>query len=84
MEIEYFYPPTQVTIEEFADQHGLIMEVHQRKHHDYYAHFKNADLERVYGNGITEGGAIKNYARKISGNILVVGREIQVPTLKGN
>ena len=74
----------QGTIEEFADEYGLTMEVHERNLPNnspdrFYAHFSKSDvlddcfLVGVFGNGNTEEDAIKNYAEKISMKILVIG-----------
>jgi hypothetical protein len=86
----------RATLEEFADQHGLIMEVHERKYADlpqFYARFKNAEIKEdallrgAFGDGSTPEAAIKNYAVEISGKLLVIDaygkerREIRVPIL---
>lgn len=86
------------TIEGFADKNGLIMEVHERTHVDsperFYAHFENAEVKDGiilignFGNGHTPKEAIENYAKEISGKLLVIRamskknrREIYVPVL---
>jgi hypothetical protein len=91
--------PQPVTIQAFADGHGLEMHVHQRAlvpfpKGTYYANFPDAEIKDGYvlvgehGNGDTPEEAIADYARKISGKLLVLHAgadnrsEIQVPTLK--
>lgn len=93
------YRIKKYTIEEFADEHGLEMEVHEREHfNDFYAHFKNCEIKEgsmlcgTAGYGPTPESAIEDYAKKISGKLLVIGaytgerREYYVPNLitKGN
>lgn len=96
MKIEYHYIPT-MTIEQFAEKHDLTMAIFERKggHPSvrFYAHFKNAEVKDgsvligEHGNGPTEGEAIADYARKISGKRLVLNAydekrlEIDVPGL---
>lgn len=80
-------PLPRMTLEEFADRHGLTMEVAERHPCDwsapghfqrYYAHFKSAEvkegniLKGVFGNGSTTEEAIENYAREISRKRLVL------------
>lgn len=72
------------TIEEFADRHGLVMEVHERNPIQFpflprfFAYFSHAEIaERgclvgTFGNGQTELDAIDDYARAISGKILAI------------
>lgn len=78
----------RMTLEEFADTHGLTMEVHERSglygfpegHSSrWYAHFKNAEvrhgescLRSAYGNGRTPEEAIANYEPEISEQELIV------------
>jgi len=72
----------RMTIDEFADQHGLIMEVHERgpvgSNTAFYAHFKNCDvhdgpcLVGTFGDGSTEDEAISHYAKTISQKVLVI------------
>lgn len=85
------------TIEQFAEEHDLIMEVHERHPNSdptrFYARFKDAELSDgivlsgVYGDGATEEEAIRAYARRISRGFLVIGaftegrRDIRVPVL---
>lgn len=96
MKIEtHTYPES--TIEEFADEHGLVMEVRERNeigNSHWYAHFKNVEVKGdgvligKFGNGATPGDAIANYAKEISDTTLVVGayseerRDIRVPRLR--
>jgi hypothetical protein len=83
------------TLDEFAERHGLVMEIHERAgvYGDgrYYAHFKSVEEMRdgmlcgTYGNGATPEQAVAAYARKIRGKCLAVKagskdrRNIQVP-----
>lgn len=74
----------KTTIEKFADKHGLVMEVHERKRPlgdlaRFYAHFKGVEVKKQpcfllgeFGNGSTPKNAIADYADKISGELLVV------------
>ena len=88
-----------MTIEELADQHNLTMIVTERELyrecsvHRWYAYFEDAEtkdgpmLIDTYGDGGTPEEAIADYARRISGKLLVINahqksrREIQVPRL---
>lgn len=102
MKIErHLQPETEVMhIEEFADKHDLVMVVNERPKDlpvrnlpRFYARFKNAEtknrdiLAGSFGNGESEEEAICEYAKEISGKLLVIDamtpqrREIQVPTL---
>lgn len=76
------------TLSDFAEKHGLIMEVHERTPKDmgirwtadcrYYAHFKNCDIKQgpclrgTYGDGATPDLAMADYAREISEQRLVI------------
>lgn len=88
----------RMTVEEFADLHDLEMEVRERFSEDgpyrFYAHFSETEESRggllvgVYGDGGSPEEAIANYAKAISGKLLVVqpfspeGRKkISVPIL---
>ena len=85
----------EMTLEEFADLHELLMEVRERSNPDlprYYAHFKHTDvmenefLVGVYGDGSTIEEAIAAYGPKISLMQIRVGigsnaRKIRVPRL---
>lgn len=103
MKIKRFPLPntTPITIRRFASSHDLTMEVHERTKNPvpgadrYYAHFEDSDVKEgrmlrgAFGNGSTEQDAIKDYAKQISGQILIIDafsvlgrREIAVPLLK--
>lgn len=74
----------ETTIEAFADLHGLVMEVHERKKpvgdlSRYYAHFKSAEAREgtccligLFGNGRTPEEAIAEYASVISLRTLII------------
>lgn len=75
MKIEMYTIP-RVSLEEFADEHDLIMEVHERENPNYtndiyYAHFKGCDVMKEgfligeYGHGATPEEAMESYAGKI-------------------
>jgi hypothetical protein len=75
------FPIEKMTIEEFADKYGLVMEVHERKppyklYFRYYARFSDCEvadqgfLVSIHGNGNTPEAAIADYAREISGKAL--------------
>ncbi|GAF90278.1 unnamed protein product [marine sediment metagenome] len=88
----------EITIEEFAERHNLIMEIRDRglksEHPRYYASFKNSEIEGdgvligAYENGETEEEAIQGYAKRISEETLVINarksdeQRIKVPILK--
>lgn len=74
-----------IAIQEFADKHHLVMEVHERSLAArqgsyplprYYAHFTHVEvhspgiLSGVAGNAETEDGAISDYATRISGKTI--------------
>jgi hypothetical protein len=75
-----------MSIEEFADLHGLEMHVMERDpkahpgHDHWYACFKNPSVEikhggclrSTFGNGHTPNKAIRDYAEEISGTTLVI------------
>jgi hypothetical protein len=75
---------TEMSIEAFANIHGLTMEVHERNvkadsHARYYAHFKGVEVKvspgilgSTYGNGKTPKAAIAEYAMRISLQCIVV------------
>lgn len=77
-------PIPRMTIEEFADEHGLVMEVVERgarwenTNEQYYAHFSDCDIKDggclvgAFGNGSTEHEAIKAYAARISEQRIVI------------
>lgn len=83
MEIAMVEVP-QSTIQEFADAHGLVMEVRERRkpigdNSRYYAMFKDAEVSEpgvlvgAHGNGASPGEAIADYADRISLKRLVIG-----------
>jgi hypothetical protein len=74
----------KMTLEEFADCNGLVMEVRERESSGlegtfprYFACFQDCEIKEecvlisFHGDGNTEKEAIRNYARRISGMILV-------------
>ena len=93
--VESFVP--EATLEAFADQYGLVMELYEREEprepgSRFYAHFRHTDvmdnemLVGVYGNGATPEQAIANYGPEISLRRIAVGygserREIKVPRI---
>jgi hypothetical protein len=77
-----------IPLDAFADEHGLVMEIHERRYPDdsrfshlrYYAHFSNFEvcegltlLITMAGNGATPEEAMADYAKKISLRQAVVG-----------
>ena len=76
-------------LSEFADKHGFVMEVHERRPRDmgsrwsedsrYFAHFKDCEVKDgsvlcgTFGNGATPEIAMLNYTAEISEKLLVVG-----------
>ncbi len=95
MKIETEYIP-EMTIEEFADQHGLVMIVRERAvdigaSHRYYARFQNVEVEEngllasESGDGSTPAEAIVAYGHAISLRRIRNGTEgdvrINVPRL---
>ena len=85
MKIEYHLlkKPDSVTLEAFADLHGLVMEVHERDTTEtvmkFYAHFKHTDVRNgnlmvggAIGNGKDAASAIESYKNKIAGKLLVI------------
>ena len=76
------YKSSDMTLEAFADKHGLVMEVRDRglgrgNLPRYYASFRDVEgkdgciLSSITGNGDTEGAAIADYARNLSGQLCV-------------
>jgi hypothetical protein len=72
------------TLEDFANKHGLVMEVRERSGRyvsnpstRFYAHFKRCEVKdgcmlgSISGNGPTEEAAIADYGRRISEQHLV-------------
>lgn len=81
------YPVPRMTLEDFADNHGLVLEVHERAQTvnigygpvaRYYAFFHGVEvkdgpiLSGITGNGDSERDAIRAYAREISNKLLVI------------
>ena len=76
-------------LSEFADKHGLVMEIHERRPHDmgsrwsedsrYFAHFKDCEVKDgsvlcgAFGNGSSPEAAMLEYTSDISEKLLVVG-----------
>jgi len=82
MKIKYEDIPS-MTIEQFADVHNLVMEVHERRRPEgdplrYYASFEHVEiggdgfLRGEFGNGRTPDEAIANYAAVITLKHIVV------------
>lgn len=78
------FPVERMTLEKFADEYGLVMEVRERgvnfPHNErWYASFATVEVEDgsllcgVFGNGATPEEAIRDYGRQISGKTLAVG-----------
>lgn len=76
MKTESFCIPV-MTLDEFADKYGLVMEIHERNREVgdpglFYAHFKrcevmqNGCLAGVSGNGPTPKDALADYAQRLS------------------
>ncbi len=83
MQIETNFIPT-MSIDEFADSHGLVMVVSERREPSqpntrFYAHFKGAEvmepntLVAVCGDGSTPDEAIAAYARVLSLKRIALG-----------
>jgi hypothetical protein len=82
------------TIEAFAEKHGLVMEIYERDNPQLaplYGRFRRVEikdgalLESAFGDGVTESAVIRDYARRISGKLIVFDamgpnrKEIQCP-----
>jgi hypothetical protein len=80
-------PYPEATVDAFADEHHLVMDVTERAMDPwqasrglgrYVAHFRHAEVKDgallvgAYGEGDTESLAIADYARRISHAVLVV------------
>jgi len=86
-------PKEKMTLEEFADKHGLEMTARE---HDWgwAADFDNAEIKdgailiSAYGKGSNPEQAISDYKNRISEKTLVIGayttqrKEIRVPVLE--
>lgn len=87
---------SKMSIVEFADIYGLVMEIRERNNKSlpkYFAAFQRCEVQEgcalcgIYGNGNTEAAAIRDYAKGISGQLLVRDAyspkrtEIEVPNL---
>lgn len=77
------------TIEQFAEMHGLTMEIRERSkdlwgNGRFIASFEHCEekgdgvLIGAYGNGNTEEEAIEDYGRRISGKMIVLNASTQV------
>ena len=79
-------PYPEMTLEAFADQHGLVMVIeeramdswqHGRRLERYMARFKGVEIGRdgilsgAYGNGHSEAEAIEDYRKQISLQLLI-------------
>ena len=73
----------EMTLERFADKHGLVMQVNERPNSigqktRYWANFKSCEVMKKgfllgeHGDGATEEEAIADYARLISEQLLAV------------
>lgn len=73
----------RMTLQAFAEKHGLTMRVVERENHPdpmmrYYASFKGAETKdgRIlcgeHGNGASPALAVVRYAKEISGKLLVI------------
>ena len=87
----------EMTLEEFAEKEGLTMEVNERSNAHpiapFYASFRYVEvqlgcmLKHVTGNGSTPEEAIRDYAKRISQQPLVIDaykksrREINAPRI---
>lgn len=93
MKIERIGGKPRMTIEQFAEEHDLVMEVHEPNGGSpvYKASFKGVEvvnagfLYSLCGRGATEADAINDYSRNISNQTirLYSGQRINVPDLIG-
>ena len=89
MEIKRNFEP-EMMLQEFADVHGLTMEVNERSYPDlprFHARFEGVEIAAVrgeLGSGETEEEAIEHYRKVIQNKLLVYRSEkrVQVPRLK--
>lgn len=75
----------RITIDDFAKQHGLVMQVHERTHEQmanpwgdrffcYFEYLEEKDgsiLRSTAGNGTSPRNAIENYCNEISNKLMV-------------
>ena len=77
--------PGPITLEEFADKHELVMEVHERaklisaNNTRWYAHFRHTHVKQcgggylgTCGDGKTPEEAISDYGNRIAGQSIAV------------
>lgn len=94
MKIERISSKPRITIERFADEHDLVMMVHEPNGESpvYKASFKGVEvvnagfLYSLCGRGTTEADAINDYSKIISGQTIRIGRSgkrVLVPDLIG-
>lgn len=92
-----YHPNDVATLEEFCDRYELVLQVHERSSPRlprFYATIRGAEfrerehfLTGLFGDGHTPQESIADYAKEISGKVMVLDamlssrREIQVPTL---
>jgi hypothetical protein len=87
IEIIKYKPEAPITLEDFANSHGLTMVVTERDPYfwntsgHFYAHFRSAETKKnktdkflacSSGNGRNPEEAIENYKREIEGKILIL------------
>jgi len=84
MNIEPHKDKINMSLQEFADEHNLTLEMHERTGRDFhglprfYCHFKHADVKQggclygKFGQGSTEVDAMKDYIKEIRETILVI------------
>lgn len=98
MKIERISSKPRITIEQFAEEHDLVMQVQEPIRAGspgldgkFRARFKGAEIAEngfLWGTsswGLTESDAINEYAKRISGKTirLIGGKRINVPELLG-
>jgi hypothetical protein len=86
--------PAKMIIQLFAEKHDLTMIIHRYGPSRVTAQFQGVEVKQgdilttCYGDARSEGAAIAEYARKISGHMLVIDamaphrRQIQAPELE--
>lgn len=102
MKIEIKYQE-KMSLHDFAEKYDLTMQITERSQLDllpelddnkrYYSHFKKCEVKdgsflvSNYGNGASPDESMNNYARNISGRLLVIDaydekrKEIQAPII---